>query len=312
MREVRHGGVYKLHPIDSFFPSVIFFFALFSDSLNLLRLWSMSSSSPSAPFEYLPQPRSVRPSTNIFNPVLLLADLLGLPVLLGLGAMLQLACSAIGAGNILPVLLLGVPTVRNLLSYFRVIENGYLKDSIPGRTEGSLPQSFADGVPNEEMAVLQLGTRSNSGLGLLDPASRIIGAHFARMMEYLESNAHEAGYLGCENYLGLARPSQNTLLIIFYFKSYEDIHRFAHGFHMAGWRAYMAINEAAARPVAIWHEAYVVSKSESIYVNTEPVGMGKLWAKDEGHKSEDGSVRWINGLHSLKGKSTSKGRLGQA
>lgn len=183
-----------------------------------------------------------------------------------------------------------------------------MKSVVQSRTSGSFPLTYVRGESNPEFSVLHLGTRSNSPLGMLDPTMSLIRRNFVTMMEYLEGNPEEAGFFNAETYLGTKRASSNTLLIVFYFRSHDDIMKFAHGPHMSGWREYAKLDHQEALPVEIWHESFVVSKSESIYVNADPIGMGNLWMKipDE-EKSQES--QWINGLHAFGKSSGAKQRM---
>lgn len=258
---------------------------------------------------YESQPRASFPHASGLHPIKLLLDILGLPVVLGVGSLVQLLASQVGLWYLPAILLIGAPLLRNVLVYLGIVENAYLKNIVPGRTTGSFPSTYARGEADPEYAVLHLGTRSNSPLGMLDPTMQVVAGNFVKMMSHLNANPTENGFLNAETYLAAKRASSNTLLIVFYFRSHDEIMKFAHGPHMAGWREYAKLNAQKALPIELWHEVFVVSRSENVYVNSEPIGMGNLWMKDEG--AEKGTeARWINGLHSVGKSSTAKQRMG--
>lgn len=268
--------------------------------------------------EYTSPTRASFPKFHGLNLIKVLQDILGFPVLLGLGALIQLSASKVGLWYLPATLLLIVPLTRNLLVHLNVIENSYLKNIVPGRTTGSFPTTFQRGERDPEYAVFNLGIRPNSPLSLWSPTVRLIYRNFLEMIKSLESDADDAGLLNVESYQGAKRASSNTILFMFYFRSYNDIIRFAHGPHMAGWREYARLDVHEAMDVEIWHEAFVVSQSENVYVNCEPIGMGNAWMREEKEGEKEGQgenekgegQRWMSGLHSIDDRSTSRQRSG--
>ena len=261
-----------------------------------------------------PIPRSSRPKLPGVSPVALIKDQVGLPVIIGVGCLLQLAASYTPFWYLPSLLLVAAPCVKNVMIYYRLLDNPYTENIVLGRVSATVPRNFRDGLLNEEFAVLHLGFRTNSPLGLLDPAAKVVGSTFGTMMKELESNPEEYGFLHVENYLGAKRATQNTLMNVFYFESYEHILKFSASIHhMKGWKEYFAMTEEQQAMVEIWHEGFVVSKADSIYGHAEPIGMSNMWQRNELSKSEGGGAdvpEYINGLHAITKKSRSRVRMG--
>ncbi|CCG84280.1 protein of unknown function [Taphrina deformans PYCC 5710] len=275
----------------------------------------MRSTSPQYnPPQYAPRSESSRPAMRGPGAINMIVDILGIYVILGIGACIQLLAALAGLWYAPPLLLILGPALRNALVWAGLMENQYLERVAFGRTSGKSPNVDEEGNSTGELGVIKIGFRSNSPLGLLHPSARVVSRNFMEMITYLTTHADESGYLNHENYLATDRPSNNSLIVFFYFKSWHDIHRFAHGMHMKGWREFARLSQEQVSEIEIWHESYMISKSESIYVNTEPTGMGNLWHRlhPEACDEKHGTVTdpWINSLASITKSSSSKMRIG--
>jgi hypothetical protein len=99
-----------------------------------------------------------------------------------------------------------------------------------------------------------------------------VAAAMTRMMRDLESDP-SLGLLSSEGYFG------RTTLMIQYWRSFEDLHRYAHAReqkHLPAWRRWL--KKWAEGAVGIFHEAYVVEPGtyESLYHHMPPFGLGKV------------------------------------
>jgi hypothetical protein len=105
--------------------------------------------------------------------------------------------------------------------------------------------------------------------GLLDLGGRRGMLH---MLNHL-SERPESGLLGYE------APPFLLGTIVQYWRSYEDLERFANDAddpHLAAWRNYWKRVGKDVR-TGIWHETFLVRAGdhEAIYVNMPPIGLGK-------------------------------------
>jgi hypothetical protein len=126
-------------------------------------------------------------------------------------------------------------------------------------------------VQREEGFVLFLiGARVNRWWML--PVVWGIAAGMGRMMAELARDP-SLGLLSSEGYFG------RTTLMIQYWRSFEDLHRYAHAKerqHLPTWRRW--IQKWAEGAVGIYHETYVVEPGsyECIYHHMPPFGLGKV------------------------------------
>jgi hypothetical protein len=91
-----------------------------------------------------------------------------------------------------------------------------------------------------------------------------------RMLKELSTNPAK-GLLGYQQFLGV---------IVQYWRSFEDLERFAHDRDASHWPAWVAYNKkvsAASGDVGIWHETYRIAPGqyEAIYGAMPPFGLGK-------------------------------------
>jgi len=94
-----------------------------------------------------------------------------------------------------------------------------------------------------------------------------------RMLKELYQNK-DLGFLDVSMSIGKHGP-----VLIQYWRSYEDLERYARGaqLHLKAWREFNKI-AAHSDAVGVYHETYIVDagKYESIYVNTPQLGLGRV------------------------------------
>lgn len=126
-------------------------------------------------------------------------------------------------------------------------------------------------VQREEGFVLFLiGARVNKWWLL--PIAWAIGLSMGRMMRELESD-RSLGLLANEQYFG------RTTLMVQYWRSFEDLNRYAHAKeqkHLPAWRQWL--KKWATGAVGIYHEAYLVEPGtyEVFYQHMPPFGLGRV------------------------------------
>ena len=93
-----------------------------------------------------------------------------------------------------------------------------------------------------------------------------------RMLEELRRRP-ELGFMGGHVWLG------RTILLLQYWKSFEDLTRYAQQSDLAHLPAWARFRRTAgiSGDVGIWHETYLISEGqyESIYHNMPPFGLGR-------------------------------------
>ena len=139
-----------------------------------------------------------------------------------------------------------------------------------GAKSGIYPGRYTAGN-SEEIVVFLIGFRFNGLRGLL-PALQT----FSKMPGMLAALARkpELGCLGGHVALG-----GRTAYVIQYWRSYEDLERFAHlpqEEHLPAWRWFNRLG-AKGSGAGIWHETFRVAPGayESIYVNMPRFGLAK-------------------------------------
>lgn len=113
---------------------------------------------------------------------------------------------------------------------------------------------------------------------MLARGAKKMNDYAATMFEELQEKQADNGFLGANFYLNAGdRPSSSELLSIFYFRSYEDVHKFAVGpTHRAGWDWYNRVTKQYTH-LGIYHELYQVPAGswENVYVNSAPTLFGR-------------------------------------
>lgn len=133
------------------------------------------------------------------------------------------------------------------------------------------PRSERLTVKREEGFVLFLiGMRVNKWWML--PIVWAVAASMTRMMRELVTDP-SLGLLSSEGYFG------RTTMMVQYWRSFEDLDRYAHAKerqHLPTWRAW--IKKWAEGAVGIYHETYVVEPDsyECVYHHMPPFGLGRV------------------------------------
>lgn len=138
---------------------------------------------------------------------------------------------------------------------------------------------FAADVDAEETVVFLVGMRINRLRRVRSWWPVFSG--MPRMLKELEADPG-SGLLGARSFL-----SGRVLMVVQYWRSVEDLGRFAKDPSLSHHPAWVAFNRAAAGSgdVGVFHETYVVSRDaiESLYGNMPPFGLGDAYAPAPGH-----------------------------
>lgn len=244
-------------------------------------------------------------------------DTFRFPTFLLIGALLQIAVFTVIPSYrlaILPAIALLGKTVIRTLRQQRGKDpldpdiNPFMRSVHVGRTTAQLPDATTGlhgSTPSARPVVLlHLGVRINHPLGFLAPGAGEVIKFFRQCSEELASSGKAAdtyGMLGVSTWRAAERESNNTLLLIYYFRDFEGLHRFAHGeAHRKAWDWCV---RSAPKYVGIFHEAFEVPAGahESIYVNCAPTLMGATSVRVAAGDSSEGDGKgtgevWVNSL----------------
>ncbi|KAJ9149458.1 hypothetical protein NKR23_g4238 [Pleurostoma richardsiae] len=269
----------------------------------------------------LPRGRVPRRDGKRQFPNFMLKDAFTLQTILGLGALFQCFFVAV-----LPAPYAFFPTARILLyalvtSAIQTVsssKNSYMSDVLLGRLTARIPKknsSFVNQPSSDQLVVFLLGVRFNHPLGFLCPGGGEITKYFFALLDDLDAHAEEFGLLGQSAWRADERGSQNTLMYMFYFRSLEDVHAFAHGeLHHEAWQKYYAmVKETGLKHIGIYHETFCVSPGEyeGLYLNMPKILMGHINVK-VAKEDVDEKEEWINSLVSANGSlRTQYGRMGK-
>ncbi|KAL6905140.1 hypothetical protein GGI43DRAFT_398972 [Trichoderma evansii] len=166
---------------------------------------------------------------------------------------------------------------RTMLQSFGVLRNPLMDEIIMGKFSVQIGDE-AGNAPTESsqnsMAVIMLGARSNHPMGMFGPGFKQVGDFFGAMIDNLNAD-EESGFLGSSTYVcNGERLTANGVMTCCYFRTVEDIHRFAHApLHREAWDWWN--NITATHPhLSIMHELYDASTKgwENIFVNYNRTG----------------------------------------
>ncbi|QPG96808.1 hypothetical protein C2857_005304 [Epichloe festucae Fl1] len=174
---------------------------------------------------------------------------------------------------------------------------------VPGRATALLPLPDRDGgggggaSRGSPVVVFNLGVQFNHPRGRLAPHARDLADKFARMNRDLLARRDELGLLSITNWTGAEAQQAsgadgNTMLMSYYFRDVESIHRFAHeDMHRAAWDWY---NSVKPHHIGIFHETFAVPAHghETIYLNCRPFLLGAGLVKTQ----DGGETAWRNVL----------------
>jgi fumagillin biosynthesis monooxygenase len=263
-------------------------------------------------------------------------DFITLPIVLFLGAISQALLFAL-----LPPRLALVPIAvfafHQLLEGLKFAVNpskhSLTRTVIPGRTSAQIPDlktGLFPSVPSsQKIVVFHLGVRFNHPLGLLSPGAKTAGTHFQKCLETVNAHVEEYGLLGCSYWRAAERATQNTLMVVFYFKDLNALNRFAHGeVHREAWRW---LEKEAPGHIGFFHEMFLAERGawESVYIGMPPTLLGGTVTRcefedgdDDEEKETAGEVhdkerkeRWVRNLVHANGSSALRlqfSRMGQA
>ncbi|QDS72021.1 hypothetical protein FKW77_002072 [Venturia effusa] len=184
----------------------------------------------------------------------------------------------------------------------------------PGRTVSMFPAddgSKTISPASKGLAVLILGVKITHPLGFFAPGAKKTGEHFTNLVDELNAHPSQHGWISGSVVQGIPSSSSSSghLTLIGYFKSMDDLHRFAHGdMHREAWNWWN--KEVKRLPhIGIYHEAYdVPAKSwEGIYVQTPKLGLGAGKVELEDGRWGDMLVEARSGVWK-----SSEGRMGRS
>lgn len=125
--------------------------------------------------------------------------------------------------------------------------------------------------PDRSFVVFLIGSRINKWW--LVPIVWAVAAAMTRMMRQLVSDP-DSGLLSYESYAG------RTTLMVQYWRSLDDLHRFAHAkdrAHVPAWRRWIR-RWSPSGAIGVWHETYIVEpgRYETLYHHMPAFGLGKV------------------------------------
>lgn len=213
-------------------------------------------------------------------------------------------------------LLLSWGFIDALLMAFGIKKNTWANGVIDGKFAAGYPaegqRSVTKPADNGPGAVMILGTRSNSPLGMFAPGRsylilslyvtsdkitgyKEIGDRFNDMVKQLEKDK-TAGFMGMSSWLSTERTSSNEFATISYWRSIEDIHNFALSpVHRDAWNWWNdAVAKGGHKDLGIMHEVFEIPKErgfEGIYINYHPTGLCATTKLAEG--GEKDKEEWV-------------------
>jgi len=195
--------------------------------------------------------------------------------------------------------------------WYEGVVNSKFSVAYPGPGESDVVRTKPG--ENGPGAVMILGARSNSPLGMFADGMEDIGRYFNAMIEDLEKNREESGFMGVSSWISSERSAANEFSTFSYWRSVDDIHRFALGeVHRKAWNWW---NDTAHKHknVGIMHEIFAIPEHhgwEGIYINYHPTGLAATTKVVEGSE-KNGQKLWVNPIvDARKGQyRTSMGRL---
>ncbi|KAK4447183.1 hypothetical protein QBC34DRAFT_486399 [Podospora aff. communis PSN243] len=202
--------------------------------------------------------------------------------------------------------------LHTIASTVHSVASPSLRDIIPGRTSIFLPPPTSSPSPyppseseKQGLVTLHLGVRFSHPLGLFAPGVREIGDLFSACNNAVLESAGPYGCIGYTLWRGITDDTNNTVLGVYYFKTVEGLHRFAHDdVHRKAWEWYEREcagvvgkdGKGGKRYIGVYHETLEVEKGgwEAIYVNMPPTLLGATKGKEE--------EVWVSPLVEAKGK----------
>lgn len=225
-------------------------------------------------------------------------DQLSLPTLLCLGALAQASLLLLLPARwaVLPAAAFALHgIVSTILQLLFPSLNPFNKDIIVGRVSAQLPNAsydpsqpaekplFGTRPASEQIVVFHLGLRYSHPLGMLSPGAKEIGEFAMKMFADLQDESKKYGCIGSTYWRSASRGSKNSTMGVFYFRSVEGLHAFAHGkAHRDGWDWYNAwVKRTGYTHIGIFHETFLAGPGqwETIYADMPPTLLGSTDVK---------------------------------
>jgi hypothetical protein len=161
------------------------------------------------------------------------------------------------------------------------LPNEQLTSTMSGRTAAMFPAEDGSKSTNpagKGLALLILGVKITHPLGFFAPGAKQTGDYFSSLVKELNTHRTEHGWIAGSTVQGNPSSSSESghFTLIGYFKTMDDLHKFAHGsMHRETWNWWNK-NVKNMPHIGVYHEAYdVPAKSwEAIYVQTPKLGLG--------------------------------------
>lgn len=215
------------------------------------------------------------------------------------------------------------------------LANPYLKNAIIGKTAVQLPDLDGKfGEPgSQKIAVLLLGAKSNHPLGTFAEGFGTTSKYMSQMIKELDfESRNETGckfraysiicsrsdkliVLGQTIFQRKDENGATELLLISYWRSLADVHRYAHGpIHTEAWKWWDSTIKSH-NYIGFMHEVYEADRGmyESVYLNFQPTLAGATTILSRNGMMVDGKIgdEWVSPLLEARGKlRTSNGRRG--
>lgn len=217
------------------------------------------------------------------------------------------------------IIVLCVRFFDTLAITLRFRPNPYLEDVIFPKWCVNVPD--ADGNIStepaaEKVAVIMICLKINHPLGMLAPLVKEIGGIADAMSVELDNNAESNGFFGQSAWSTTDSRGATELMLLSYWRSIEDIHKYAEGpTHREGlvwWDKYAAAGKV--QHIGIDHELFEAPKHkwEKISINFQPTRLGATSFLRKGDKLIGGTVddQWISPIVEARHQyRTSRGRL---
>lgn len=157
-----------------------------------------------------------------------------------------------------------------------LMKNTYMDGVIMSKYSAQFPDKsgdFGNQPARDSMCVFLIGARNNSPIGLLHKGNKKLGEYMNAMQEELKADPEKHGLLGTSAWTGTEREASPAVMLVMYFKSAADVHRYAHGeLHRKGW-TWWYNNIKDLGEISIFHELYEVPSGnyETIYDHMPPM-----------------------------------------
>ncbi|KAH7048272.1 hypothetical protein B0J12DRAFT_109784 [Macrophomina phaseolina] len=216
--------------------------------------------------------------------------------------------------------ILGVRLIKAVFITYGLIKNPSLEGAILYKHAVQIPNAdgeFSDVPASERVVCLHLGAKFHHPAGIFAADSWEMGNHLSKMICELDDNMDSNGFLGGSQWQSYDQRGALETNFIAYWRSLEDVHRFAHGeTHRKAWDWFNSLAKEQSALLGINHELFSSEPGqwEAIYSNFQPTLLGATTYLKKGDKLIGGTVedKWISPLvDARRGKlRTSAGRLG--